>query len=201
MLAFCICFDLARGSTHLHVLVRRLLPLLRHRTWRRIGEVVCKEEDDETDCYAYHGVCEDFGAFAGRCLGTWTVWAECDPICCVHLVSQPLHPNLRLPCYAMSSLPSRCGLSRVQPAFLRHSCPLPLPRNCEAIGNHNNIHLPAFFSCNVISFQSTFIRSLNAIHKSACSWGGMASHLFSIFASVGLLIACAFRVCCCCTDW
>ena len=39
------------------------------------------------------------------------------------------------------------------------------------------------------------MRSLNAIHKSACSCGGIASHLFSIFASVGLEIACARLFC------
>lgn len=50
----------------------------------------------------------------------------------------------------------------------------------------NAIQYAAFFSCNVNSFQSTTIRSLRAIHSSACSWGGMASHLFSIFAKVGL---------------
>jgi hypothetical protein len=54
---------------------------------------------------------------------------------------------------------------------------------------------PAFFSCNVNSAQLTFIRSRNAIHKSACSCGGNVSHLFSIFASVGLEIACACLVC------
>jgi len=32
-----------------------------------------------------------------------------------------------------------------------------------------NVHIPAFLSCNVNSCQSFFIRSLNAIHKSACS--------------------------------
>jgi hypothetical protein len=38
------------------------------------------------------------------------------------------------------------------------------------------------------------MRSLSAIHSSACSCGGIASHLFSIFASVGLEIACACRL-------
>ena len=52
---------------------------------------------------------------------------------------------------------------------------------------------PAFFSCTVNSAQLTFIRSRNAIHRSACSCGGMLSHLFSMFASVGLLIAWALR--------
>jgi hypothetical protein len=50
---------------------------------------------------------------------------------------------------------------------------------------------PAFFSCTVNSAQLAFIRSLSAIHKSACSCGGSVSHLFSIFASVGFEIACA----------
>jgi hypothetical protein len=55
-------------------------------------------------------------------------------------------------------------------------------------------NVPAFFSCNVNSAQLTFMRSLSAIHNSACSCGGIASHLFSIFASVGLEIACAWRL-------
>ena len=65
----------------------------------------------------------------------------------------------------------------------------------------SSIHviLPAFFSCSVISFQSIFIRSLNCIQSSACSWGGICSHLFSIPARVGLEIACAARVVC--LDW
>jgi len=41
------------------------------------------------------------------------------------------------------------------------------------------------------------MRSLNAIHKSACSCGGIASHRFSIFASVGFEIACADAKRCC----
>jgi hypothetical protein len=56
-------------------------------------------------------------------------------------------------------------------------------------------YVPAFFSCMVKSFQSTFILSLRAIHRSACSCGGKASHLFSISANVGLLIACACLTC------
>ena len=56
--------------------------------------------------------------------------------------------------------------------------------------------LPAFFSWRVSSFQSTFMRSRRAIQRSACSCGGMASHRFSMLASVGLEIACAFRTCC-----
>ena len=163
--------------------------------------MMCAEEDDQADSYAYHGVCEDFHAFARRCFFTWAVWAECNPVCCVYLVSKPLlyQSTPAALCNIMTS--EEVVVSRVLPAFLRHSCPLLLPPDTEAIGHHDCVNLPAFFSCNVISFQSTFIRSLNAIHRSACSWGGMASHLFSIFARVGLLIACAFRVCCCCIDW
>jgi hypothetical protein len=55
-------------------------------------------------------------------------------------------------------------------------------------------NVPAFFSCKVNSAQLVFMRSLKDIHSSACSCGGMASHLFSIFASVGLEIACACRL-------
>ena len=39
------------------------------------------------------------------------------------------------------------------------------------------------------------MRSLNAIQRSACSCGGKASHLFSIFASVGLEMAWVARTC------
>ena len=56
----------------------------------------------------------------------------------------------------------------------------------------DGIDLQAFFSCIVRSCQSTAIRSLRAIHNSACSCGGIVSHLFSIFASVGLLTACCW---------
>ena len=55
-------------------------------------------------------------------------------------------------------------------------------------------NIPAFFSCNVNSFQSLFMRSRRAIHRSACSCGGIASHRFSMLASVGLEMACACRV-------
>lgn len=64
---------------------------------------------------------------------------------------------------------------------------------------HNQIVgccIPAFFSCKVISFQSTFMRSLSCIQSSACSCGGMVSHLFSIPAKVGLDMACADLVDC-----
>lgn len=40
------------------------------------------------------------------------------------------------------------------------------------------------------------MRSLSAIHSSACSCGGIASHRFSIPARVGFEMACAERVCC-----
>lgn len=57
-------------------------------------------------------------------------------------------------------------------------------------------YAPAFFSCMVISFQSTFMRSRSDIHRSACSWGGMSSHRFSMLARVGLEMAWAWRICC-----
>jgi hypothetical protein len=57
------------------------------------------------------------------------------------------------------------------------------------------LYAPAFFSCMVISFQSTFMRSLSDIQRSACSWGGISSHRFSMLARVGLEMACAWRVC------
>ena len=50
-------------------------------------------------------------------------------------------------------------------------------------------YVPAFFSWSVISCQLTFIRSLKAIHKSACCCGGMASHRFSMPTSVGFDMA------------
>lgn len=43
------------------------------------------------------------------------------------------------------------------------------------------------------------MRSLNAIQRSACSCGGMDSHLFSISARVGLDTACAEALRTCCT--
>ena len=46
-------------------------------------------------------------------------------------------------------------------------------------------HLPAFRSWNDSSCQSFFIRSLNAIHSSACCSGGMGTHLFSMSTKVG----------------
>lgn len=55
--------------------------------------------------------------------------------------------------------------------------------------------VPAFFSLSVISCQSTFIRSLNAIHKSACSCGGIDSHRCSMLVRVGFDMACALRCC------
>lgn len=58
----------------------------------------------------------------------------------------------------------------------------------------------AFLSCSVSSCQSFFILSLNAIHSSACSCGGMTSHRFSMPASIGLETAWAgaveWRFCC-----
>lgn len=56
-------------------------------------------------------------------------------------------------------------------------------------------YIPAFFSCVVNSFQSTFMRSLRAIHSSACSSGAICSHRFSMSARVGLEMAWAWRAC------
>jgi hypothetical protein len=53
----------------------------------------------------------------------------------------------------------------------------------------SHLYVPAFFSWGVNSVQLTFIRSRRLIHRSACSWGGMASHRFSISASVGFEMA------------
>lgn len=51
-------------------------------------------------------------------------------------------------------------------------------------------NLQAFFSCTVSSPQDPFMRSLRLIHRSACSLGGMPSHLFSMSARVTLETAC-----------
>lgn len=57
-------------------------------------------------------------------------------------------------------------------------------------------NLQAFFSCTVNSLHEPFIRSLRLIHKSACSLGGIPSHLFSMSARVTLETACeALRDC------
>ena len=53
----------------------------------------------------------------------------------------------------------------------------------------SSIDLPAFFSWAVSSAQLPFMRSRRAIHRSACSWTGMPSHLFSMLASVGFEMA------------
>lgn len=59
----------------------------------------------------------------------------------------------------------------------------------------NDECVPAFFSCSVNSAQLLFIRSRSAIHRSACSCGGMPSHLFSMFAKVGFeILDIQFRV-------
>ena len=57
--------------------------------------------------------------------------------------------------------------------------------------------VPAFFSCIVNLCQSSVILSLSFIHKSACSWGGIPSHRFSILARVGFDIACRESDRCC----
>ena len=84
---------------------------------------------------------------------------------------------------------------RIGGATRRHSC----AKFDLRIGVEGELEemesVPAFFSCTVNSAQFTFIRSRSAIHRSACSWGGIVSHLFSIFARVGLDIACAARRC------
>lgn len=79
------------------------------------------------------------------------------------------------------------------------SCPTLLARLLP-FSVYCRYHVPAFFSCRVSSFQSTFMRSRSAIHSSACSWGAIASHRFSMLASVGFEMACAQRICCevCC---
>ena len=49
--------------------------------------------------------------------------------------------------------------------------------------------IPAFFSCRLSSCHGAFMRSLRAIHSSACSCTGIDSHLFSIFLRVGFEMA------------
>lgn len=55
---------------------------------------------------------------------------------------------------------------------------------------HLGGNLQAFFSAIVNWPQGSFIRSLRFIHRSACSLGGIDSHLFSMSASVTLETAC-----------
>ena len=62
-------------------------------------------------------------------------------------------------------------------------------------GKRTIFYAPAFFSWCVSSDQLTFMRSRSDIHRSACSCGGMASHRFSISASVGLEMAWAALAC------
>lgn len=76
------------------------------------------------------------------------------------------------------------------------SAPTPTKRRKKNFSRYQD-HIPAFFSCTVIWCQSTFIRSRSCIHRSACSWGGMASQRFSMPERVGFAMACSdeARVC------
>jgi hypothetical protein len=69
-------------------------------------------------------------------------------------------------------------------------------RDAEVALLAERIYAPALFSCSVMSFQSIFMRSLRDIQRSACSCGGISSQRFSMLASVGFEMACAWRVCC-----
>ena len=60
----------------------------------------------------------------------------------------------------------------------------------QATDTNGGGYAQAFFSANVNSLHSVFILSLNCIHSSACSCGGIPSHLFSISTNVGFEIAC-----------
>lgn len=51
-------------------------------------------------------------------------------------------------------------------------------------------YIQAFFSMGVRSVQEPFMRSRRAIQSSACSCGGIVSHLFSTSTSIGLEMAC-----------
>ena len=42
--------------------------------------MVCPEEDHRSDCESDEGVAEDLRCFAWRCVGTWAMGTEGDPV-------------------------------------------------------------------------------------------------------------------------
>ena len=129
---------------------------------------------------------------------TRSVGSKRYPVCCTKKI---VSTGLRTPSNvdnifeSIGSLRPQVERARYESSYTVSGQPL------TAVTKWEKLHLQAFFSCMVRSCQSIFIRSLRAIHNSACSWGDMTSHRFSIPASVGLDIACpvlAGRVRCCC---
>ena len=71
-----------RFDTHLEILVRLLLILLGHRTWISTGECVRECVDEEANADTDRTVEEDFSALAWRSLGSRTMRAKSNPVCC-----------------------------------------------------------------------------------------------------------------------
>jgi hypothetical protein len=155
-----------RGVAYSEILVRGFLPFLGHRAWRRPSESVYCEEETCRNTDTNSRVEKNLGPLSGRIFSSRTVRTKGNPPSWYALVYSAFIASNR----------SEPGTGCPGCAKARHS-------------SNGVVHIPAFFSCRVISFQSTFIRSLNCIQSSACSCGGIPSHLFSIPAKVGFEMA------------
>lgn len=70
-----------RRKTYLQILIRSLLVLLVHRTWRWARKLPDGNEDRETDSNSRGRVKSNFHALAGGCDGAGAVFAEGNVVC------------------------------------------------------------------------------------------------------------------------
>lgn len=173
-------------TTHLEKLVRRLLVLLGHGAWAALAQGADGGEHGEGDGNADGGVAEHLPALAWGWEGTRAVGAEGDPVSCDGTVSALSLFRWTPACTAHGAPPGRHG-------HRAHTARGPATEELVSQQPRKGLDSPAFFSCSVISAQLDFMRSRRAIHRSACSCGGMASHRFSMLARVGVEMAWAAR--------
>jgi hypothetical protein len=179
-------------ATHLHVLLSSLLPLLGHGAWPDgAGEHARESEHGKGRADDTDGQEEDLAALIRRRRSSRTVGTEGDEVCYVFVSEWPWTMLLT----RSASLSRRAHRCRGPTLVARRKHPARHSTTRRTTTSAREVYAPAFFSCMVNSFQSSFMRSLSDIHKSACSCGGMSSHRFSMLARVGLEMACAWRVC------
>jgi hypothetical protein len=152
-------------ATHLQVLLGGLLPLLGHGAGPDgAGKHARESEHGEGSADDTGREEEDVAALIRRRGSAGTVGAKSDVVCCRERSGQQnvLIDGLRAFRDGFASVPRAIPgpwtKTRVRHVSARSFASRP-----------SGVYTPAFFSCIVISFQSTFMRSLSDIHKSACS--------------------------------
>lgn len=150
--------DWSELIAYLHVFVGGLLPFGSHGLWWTTSEHASEKEEGERNTDEEGRVPDNLPTFSGRSLSTRAVRTESNVVGCTDRYTSALIPPKKIPKHVQ--VPNNTAQGQTSRRAKRNPI-LFLPLMFK--------HVPAFFSANVNSVQSVFMRSLNAIQRSACS--------------------------------